>query len=53
MQDKLDVFCQHILAREAYLEAKPGASYEIPGWQKALFSHIPKSLNYALHRYMY
>ena len=53
MQDKLDVFCQYILANEAYVEEKGDANYEIPRWQKVLFSLIPKSFNYESHRYMY
>jgi ferredoxin len=53
MQDKLNVFCQYILAKEAYVEEKADANYEIPRWQKVLFSLIPKSFNYESHRYMY
>jgi ferredoxin len=53
MQNKLDVFSQYILAKEAYVEEKADASYEIPRWQKVLFSLIPKSFNYESHRYMY
>ncbi|MBN2521555.1 MAG: EFR1 family ferrodoxin [Bacteroidales bacterium] len=53
MQDKLDVFSQYIQAKEAYVEEKTYANYEIPRWQKVLFSLIPKSFNYESHRYMY
>jgi len=53
MQKKLDVFSQCILAKEAYVEEKADANYEIPRWQKVLFSLIPKSFNYKSHRYMY
>lgn len=53
MQNKLDIFSQYILEKEAYIEEKAGVNYEIPRWQKVLFSLIPRSFNYELHRYMY
>ncbi|MFN2217918.1 MAG: EFR1 family ferrodoxin [Anaerolineae bacterium] len=53
MQRKLDVFAELVLARKAYFPEDTEADYEIPRWQKVLFSWIPKSLNYGLHRYMY
>jgi len=53
MQKKLDVFSQYILGKEVYVEEKTNANYEIPRWQKVLFSLIPKSFNYESHRYMY
>lgn len=53
MQRKLDTFSQHILAHEAYLAEDTDADYVVPQWAKAMFSWIPKSLNYELHRYMY
>ncbi len=53
MQRKLDAFSERVLDWEAYLPEDTDADYEIPRWQKTLFSWIPKSFNYALHRYMY
>ena len=53
MQRKLDTFSQSILAHEAYLPEDTDADYALPQWAKAMFSWIPKSLNYELHRYMY
>jgi len=53
MQKKLDIFSQCINEKKAYVEEKLNTDFQIPGWQKALFSLIPKSFNYKSHRYMY
>ena len=53
MQAQLNVLARHVVAHETYLPEDTDADFEIPRWQKGLFSLIPKSLNYGLHRYMY
>jgi ferredoxin len=53
MHNKLDIFSQYILAKEAYVEEKTNTDFKIFRWQKVLFSLIPKSFNYESHRYMY
>jgi len=53
MHHQLDGFSQYVLAREAYIEEDTEASHAIPRWMEAVNSLIPKSVNYALHRYMY
>lgn len=53
MQNKIDVFSQFILAKKVYVGKKTDENFEIPRWQKVLFSLIPKAFNYESHRYMY
>lgn len=53
MQRKLDTLSAHILEHEPYLRPDTDASYEMPGWSKAMASLIPLSVNYELHRFMY
>ncbi len=53
MQRKLDTLSAHILERQPYVKPDTEASYEMPGWSKAMASLIPMSVNYELHRFMY
>jgi len=53
MQNKLDAFSPYILAKETYAAEEADANYEVPRWQRVLFSLTSKSFNYEMHRYMY
>jgi NAD-dependent dihydropyrimidine dehydrogenase PreA subunit len=53
MQAKVADFAQYVIAGEAYAGAADPVSYDIPRWQRVLFSLVPRSLNYDAHRYMY
>lgn len=53
MQDKLDDFAKHVIAREGYRPIDTDAAYPLPAWASAFTRLIPKSFNYASHDYMY
>jgi ferredoxin len=53
MHNKLTTFSQHIISKKEFTENKTNVHFEIPGWQKVLFSLSSKSFNYKSHRFMY
>lgn len=53
MQNKLDTFSKHVIAREDYRPIDTDATYPLPAWASALAGLLPKSFNYASHNYAY